>query len=112
MPRGGYRSGAGRKSNAEIKNVRSILEHVITEQDWQALARDLFDRARRGDMRAAQLLLFYRFGDPFAVVPSEDEIKPIQFIRVLVNADGSKREIPEEEYRSRDPLPDPKANVP
>lgn len=112
MTHGGRRLGAGRKSNAEIKNLRSVLENVITEQDWRALARDLYTRARKGDMRAAQLLLSYRFGDPFAIVPTEDEIKPITMIRVIVHEDGTESEIPVKYFWKYHGVPNPEPTEP
>jgi hypothetical protein len=81
MPHGGSRPGSGRKSNAELKSIRSAVDEIITPQQWRELVQRLFERSRNGDMRALQILLTYRFGDPYAEPPKEDEeIEPIRFI--------------------------------
>lgn len=110
MPRGGSRPGAGRKSNAEIQQIRKMLDLAITEDDWRALAHDLLARARKGDLRAAQILLHYRFGDPFAIVPSSEEVHPIRIIEISKhpgrNPDGTSAAPFVEIVRSTDPDPD------
>lgn len=64
---GGRRPGAGRKSNAEVRRVRELMDEAISEEMWVALFRALFDTAARGgggSNQAAQILLQYRFGPP------------------------------------------------
>ncbi len=66
MPHGGHRPGSGRKTNAQINNVRSMLGDAMTDDQWKHLFRRLHELALDGNMRAAALLLNYRFGDPRA----------------------------------------------
>lgn len=83
---GGRRPGAGRKSNAEIKTMRALIDKSVTEKQWQELIRGLWRLAREGNLRAAQLLISYRFGEPDAA-PDPDELKPISIIEVRLPAD-------------------------
>lgn len=71
MSHGGRRSGSGRKSNAEIKTIRALLDQSIDQARWRALVDKIWGRALRGDIRAAQLLLSYRYGDPYAAEPEQ-----------------------------------------
>ncbi len=71
MPHGGARPGAGRKSNAEIQQIRKLIDQQLTSQIWLHLIRSMIEQAARGNVRAFQLLLQYRFGDPYASQPDE-----------------------------------------
>ena len=82
MPRGGSRPGAGRKTNAEIKAVRTILDQTMTPEQWNHLFRRLREFAFKGNIRAAQLLLTYRFGDPNAE-PAEPPPPPIKIFQIV-----------------------------
>ena len=58
---GGARKGAGRKSNKEIFNIRQQLDESI---DSKFVVEKLFQLINNGDMRAIELYLKYRFGNP------------------------------------------------
>lgn len=112
MPRGGYRAGSGRKSNAEIKTMRKVMDTVVTTDQWQDLVRNLYARAKKGDIRAAQLLISYRFGDPYAEINTEDDIQPIRIITVRqVDSKGNVIESPDERYFESRPHPEPDREV-
>lgn len=70
MPRGGKRPGAGRKSNTEIKTIRALIDDNVQADEWQAIVRNLVKDANEGNLRATQLLLTYRYGDPYAEQPA------------------------------------------
>src|SRR5581483_793772 len=71
MSHGGARPGAGRKSNAEIQQIRNLIDEQLTSELWRVLIRSMIAQAGRGNVRAFQLLLQYRFGDPYAPQPDE-----------------------------------------
>jgi hypothetical protein len=80
MPIPSPRSKAGRKTDAHTQYIRDLLDQAITAKHWQNLFRALKKRARQGDIRAAHLLIAYRFGSPFADPPEppEKEIRTIE----------------------------------
>ncbi len=71
MPHGGRRPNSGRKTNAQIKQAREILNQTMTEDQWKQLFRRLHKLALAGNMRAAALLLDYQFGNPYAEPETE-----------------------------------------
>jgi hypothetical protein len=73
MPRGGKRPGAGRKTNAELEAVHNFMDQNFDDGDWLALFKRLYELALGGSMRAADLLLTYRFGNPYADLPDPEE---------------------------------------
>lgn len=79
---GGTRVGAGRKSNTEIRLAREILDTFITDADWQGIFAALVKAAKEADVRAAQLLLAYRFGLPTQNISADEEAPPIRIIHV------------------------------
>ncbi len=98
MSRGGARPGAGRKTNAEIAQVRELIDSVASPEEWKAVFANLFDIAKTNKgypaVQAAGLLCRYRFGVPVQQEQPEPEVimGPIQFIEVdpnpAVRADG------------------------
>lgn len=91
MPRGGRRAGAGRKSNTEIKTMRLAMDTVFSTDQWHDLLRGIYSRAKNGDMRAAEILISYRFGNPYAEPPTDHEIKPIHLIEVELSGRRERR---------------------
>lgn len=83
MPRGGRRPGAGRKSNAELQTVRNILDQVISQDRWEQLFQTLYAHARKGNMRAAEILISYRYGDANAQAASKEDVQQIQWIEFI-----------------------------
>jgi hypothetical protein len=83
MAHGGRRPGAGRKSNAEIKSMRDIMDKSISPAQWQELICDLWQAAKKGNLRATQILLSYRFGDPYAAIPSQTDTQQIKIIHYV-----------------------------
>ena len=60
--RGGARPGAGRKSNAQIEEVRALLSEVVTEQNWKNMIKSLVKEAEYGDLKNVAFLLALRYG--------------------------------------------------
>ncbi len=82
--RGGARPGAGRKSNAELARARDALREGISHKQWQALIKALYTSACKGNLRAAELLFHYNYGNPYLPEPSPEESRePIQYIEVI-----------------------------
>lgn len=103
MSHGGARPGAGRKSNSEIHTVRLLFNQTISVSQWKEIIRRLQEYAMDGNMRAAQLLFSYRFGDPAAEPPPpESESRGLQFIepRLVITSDDPMA-------RGEEPLPEP-----
>ena len=73
--RGGARPGAGRKSDGYWQRVNDLLGQTVLPSDWQSIIYSLVQRAREGDIRAAQLLLTYHFGDSSAAA-AEESVPP------------------------------------
>jgi hypothetical protein len=59
--RGGSRQGAGRKPKAQEQKLIERLDAIIDKDE--ALAK-LGELVHKGDMRAVQLYLSYRYGKP------------------------------------------------
>ena len=59
---GGARPGAGRKTNSQIRSLRHLINTEISRSQWRMLIHNIFIEAQGGNLRAAQLLLQYRFG--------------------------------------------------
>lgn len=92
MNHGGRRPGSGRKSNAAIASMRRLIDSTITEPQWQELMRELMRRAQKGNLRAAQLLLAYRFGTP-TEAPSLDIDQVLdKFLHYYAPQESSYRE--------------------
>ena len=58
---GGKREGAGRPSNGEVLNIRSIMDEHI---DVNMVMEKLEERIQSGDHRAIELFMKYRAGLP------------------------------------------------
>ncbi len=80
MARGGSRRGAGRKSNADLDAVRVILDQFVSSDDWEAMLRAAVDAAKRGNMRALEILLGYRYGKPTIKVAADAGGEQIRLI--------------------------------
>jgi hypothetical protein len=83
MPRGGTRPGAGRKSEQELKTIRAAIDNNITPKQWNTIIRKLYALAEKGNIRATQILITYRFGaataqlnEPEVVAESSPDIAP------------------------------------
>jgi len=59
---GGARPGAGRKSDAQIAQLRILIETVMTDDDWIKIISGIVDDARSGDLRSVSFLLALRYG--------------------------------------------------
>ena len=81
--RGGARPGAGRKSNAEIFNMRHLLDQALAEDEWIEIFQSLSQSARQGNLQAAKLLFQYRFGQPSVVADEEEDLPQIQMVEVV-----------------------------
>ncbi len=79
MSRGGRRPNAGRKNKIEFNSMRNVLEQSISNQQWEMLARNLFSQARKGNIRAAELLILCRFGG-LTPPPEPENTEQIQII--------------------------------
>lgn len=64
----GFRKGQsgnpGGRLSAASRALRQLLDEVVTEDDRRAVARQLVNLARGGDMAAITLLLAYLYGKP------------------------------------------------
>jgi len=58
---GGKRAGAGRPTNGEVLNIRSIMDEHI---DVDLVMQKLLERIESGDHRAIELFMKYRAGLP------------------------------------------------
>lgn len=45
-------------------SVSALIDAAVTVEDWQAIIATLANRARRGDLKAIEMLLDRRFGKP------------------------------------------------
>jgi len=58
---GGKRNGAGRKTNVELIQIKSLLDNKI---DREFVVSQLFNMISAGDYRAIELYMKYRWGVP------------------------------------------------
>lgn len=63
MSHGGARRGAGRKPLPMKQTIRMTINQTIPTAKWERLINELYEQACKGNMRAAELLFSYRFGD-------------------------------------------------
>jgi len=83
----GAQSGAGHKSDPEIKKFRELVDSVVTREDWRAIVQAAVEDAQGHDRSAAlarQWLTRYRFGLPMQTLPEETDtpqIKTFQIVR-------------------------------
>ena len=59
---GGAHPGAGRKSDAQIAQLRILIETVMTDDDWINIIKGIVDDARSGDLRSVSFLLALHYG--------------------------------------------------
>jgi hypothetical protein len=64
MPRGGARTGAGRKSKAEEMGLPSLIEEVIGDTGKRALIEKIRIQAESGSFLHQQMLMHYIYGKP------------------------------------------------
>lgn len=90
MTHGGRRPGAGRKpkTNTEIRALRDLVAAKFDSTGWDAITTKLYREALKGNLRAVELLVSYRFGDPYAAPPVSQQDPP----HVLVFEDAPSRE--------------------
>ncbi len=86
MPRGGARLGSGRKTDAEVAAVRSVIDAEVQPEDWKRIIRALVETAcerGRPGVAAAQVLLSHRFGVPIPAQQPQDEVPEVNIIEVV-----------------------------
>lgn len=84
---GGTRKGAGRKSNSEIKAFRELIDAALKPDDWMDIIRALAELAKTGKpgaSQAAQLLFANRFGLPTIRHAGDEDLPPIQIVKIHV----------------------------
>jgi hypothetical protein len=59
---GGARPGAGRKTDAQIAKLRTLVKNVMSDDDWLKIIKGVVDDARSGDLRSVSFLLALRYG--------------------------------------------------
>lgn len=64
MNHGGARPGAGRKSDADIQKARHLIDQAVSDADWVSIFQSLAIVAIEGNVKAAELLMRYKFGQP------------------------------------------------
>lgn len=64
MPKGGRRPGAGRKSKAEEAGLTQLLDEAWLPRERKAVIKQLNTQAKKGNVKAAALLLAYAYGKP------------------------------------------------
>lgn len=65
---GGKRPGAGRKSKAEEFGLAALLDECWTRAERKEVIRTLYLAAKKGNERAAALLLAYAYGKPHETI--------------------------------------------
>jgi hypothetical protein len=76
---GGRRRNAGRKTNAQLKYARELIDQAVTKQDWLDAWAQMFNIIKtstdpRAQVAALRLLCEYRFGKPVSTIePVADE---------------------------------------
>ena len=72
----------GRPRLDEEQKYLRTLRKALPQKDIQAIVEALAGRAKRGDVRAAQLLLEYAIGKPTAYVSSDAVNWIVEFVDV------------------------------
>lgn len=86
-----------------LQRCRRALDSSVTQKEWKDIFGTLKDLALgKGQsesvrVRAAELLLRYRFGPPTEPAAEEEDVQPIKIIRVM-----SSKDRPPEEYEPDD----------
>ena len=83
----GVKGKSGRKSNKELAQARELIDKAVTRRQWLAIFKRL---ASSKDVRAAQLLMAYRFGLPTQIVAGDSDAPPIRIIEVVRPAKRGK----------------------
>ncbi len=82
MPWGGRRANAGRKTDKEREEVEALIDGAVGEDKWRAIIGKLADLAEAGNVKAAELLLSFRFGRPAVRIGGAEGLPPIIVERV------------------------------
>lgn len=80
-PRGGARAGAGRKPDP-FKNLLNVaIKNIVNQEEMDAVVRSLVDKAKSGDVQAANSLFDRMVGKvPQAVQHQGDTTAPFKII--------------------------------
>lgn len=100
MPRGGKRTGSGRRKGIPNKSTQEIRELITGIVDFEQLVRALERRAKRKSELAARLLFEYAYGKPKEPLPMNGDTNPSQIAESfaqMVSSSGAGR------ASSRDP---------
>jgi hypothetical protein len=91
MPNGGRRPGAGRKSKAEEAGLQQLLEEAWLPKERIAVIKQLNIQAKKGNVKAATLLLAYAYGKPKVQIEhsgKDGEAIPIQIVEIVAPKEG------------------------
>ncbi len=69
----GHNGGPGRPKQTHDPAYRTIVEEVVSHEDWRAILEKLKQSALRGDREALKFLAGYLLGRPGLAEPSEDD---------------------------------------
>ncbi len=69
----GHTGGPGRPKQTHDPAYRTIVEEVVSHEDWRAILEKLKQSALRGDREALKFLAGYLLGRPGLAEPSEDD---------------------------------------
>ena len=61
---GGLRTNSGRKTKTEERELPILIDAVISPEQWKALLKNAYTKAKAGDLGYTKLLMEYRFGKP------------------------------------------------
>ena len=73
---GGARPGAGRRTSAQIAHLRTLIDTVMTDDDWIKIIKGVVDDARSGDLRSVSFLLALRYGVSTQSLVAAEESDP------------------------------------
>lgn len=59
----GNRANPGGRPKSEL-NITTLIDDAVTVDDWKFIFETLKKKARRGDMKAIEMLMDRRFGKP------------------------------------------------
>jgi hypothetical protein len=84
----GWKGGPGNPFSRRVADLRKALFDAVSAEDVQAIAQKLANRAKKGDVAAAKLLLSYLIGKPAAAVnPDRLDLEEMEFFRSLPEAE-------------------------
>ena len=95
--RGGVIPGQGRKSKAQEAGLAEMIDSAISREDWRKVFKKAIEKAHRGDMFAARLILEYRFGRPAqSLKVSGDAASPLSVLIAYATSDDNPADPPSE----------------